>query len=389
MYTIRTYNAISEIIYNTLKAEEYTVSNSADHYDAILVRSAELSGEVFPEELVAIARAGAGTNNVPVAQCSEKGIAVFNSPGANANAVKELVLCAMLLSCRKIIGGIEWVKNAKEQGMTGIEKAAEKAKKEFVGPELAGKKLGVVGLGAIGGLVANAAALGFNMDVLGYDPYMNVESALHLTRAVRLTSDLNEIFSTCDYITLHLPLLDSTKGMVGEEAFAKMKPGTVLLNYSRGGLVDTAALKAALENGTLRAYMTDFAVDEVVGLPGVTVTPHLGASTPESEENCADMAAKELDDYLKNGNIRHSVNLPEAYLPRQGVCRLAIVNRNAPNMVGQITSLLASDGINIEHMLNKSRGAYAYTLLDVSEELKPSTVAAIREIDGILKVRIL
>ena len=343
----------------------------------------------FPEQLVAIARAGAGTNNVPVAKCSEAGICVFNTPGANANAVKELVLCAMLLSCRKVVSGIEWVKEAKASGETGIEKLAEKAKKNFVGPELYGKKLGVIGLGAIGGLVANAAALGFGMKVLGYDPYMNVEAALHLTRAVQLTNDINEIFSTCDYITLHLPLLDSTKGMIGEAAFNKMKKGVTLINYSRGGLVDTEALKKALISGIVRAYMSDFAVDELVDLPGVTITPHLGASTPESEENCADMAAQELDDYLKNGNIRHSVNLPDAFLPRQGVQRLAIINRNAPNMVGQITSLLAADGINIEHMLNKGRGSYAYTLLDLSQEVKPSTADAIRAIDGVLRLRIL
>ena len=389
MFNIRTYNAISDIIFNTLKADEYRVSDSLDEYDGILVRSAELSDVAFPEQLVAIARAGAGTNNVPVAKCSEAGICVFNTPGANANAVKELVLCAMLRSCRKVVSGIEWVKEAKASGETGIEKLAEKAKKNFVGPELYGKKLGVIGLGAIGGLVANAAALGFGMKVLGYDPYMNVEAALHLTRAVQLTNDINEIFSTCDYITLHLHLLDSTKGMIGEAAFNKMKKGVTLINYSRGGLVDTEALKKALISGIVRAYMSDFAVDELVDLPGVTITPHLGASTPESEENCADMAAQELDDYLKNGNIRHSVNLPDAFLPRQGVQRLAIINRNAPNMVGQITSLLAADGINIEHMLNKGRGSYAYTLLDLSQEVKPSTADAIRAIDGVLRLRIL
>ncbi len=389
MFKIRTYNAISDIIYNTLKNDEYQVSDSLENYDGILVRSAELADVEFPPELMAIARAGAGTNNVPVAKCTEQGICVFNTPGANANAVKELVLCAMLLSCRKVVGGIEWVKEAKASGQTGIEKLAEKAKKNFVGPELFGKKLGVIGLGAIGGMVANAAARGFDMEVLGYDPYMNVESALHLTRVVKLTTNLNEIFSTCDYITLHLPLLDTTKGMIGEAAFSKMKKGTVLINYSRGGLVDTEALKKAMISGIIRAYMTDFAVDELVDFPGVTITPHLGASTPESEENCADMAAKELDDYLKNGNIRHSVNLPDASLPRAGVQRLAIINRNTPNMVGQITSLLASDGINIEHMLNKGRGSYAYTLLDLSDEVKTSTVEAIREIDGVLRVRVL
>ena len=386
---IRTFNAISDIIYNTFDAAHYEVSDSITDYDAALVRSQDLHSEAFPASLLAIARAGAGTNNIPTDVCSEKGIAVFNTPGANANAVKELVLCAMLLSCRKIVDGIEWVKEAKAEGKTDLGKLAEKAKKAFVGPELAGKKLAVVGLGAIGSLVANAAALGFDMAVTGYDPYMSVQSALHLTRRIQLTQDLTQLFAESDFITLHLPLLDSTKGMVNAEMFSKMKPGAVLINYSRGELVDTAALKDALSSGHLRAYMTDFASDDLAGFPGVTITPHLGASTPESEENCADMAARELDDYLKNGNVTHSVNLPDVSLPRQGAERLAIINRNITNMVGQITAVLAAESINIEHMVNKGRGAYAYTLIDISAPLPGAALQKLRSIDGVLRVRTL
>lgn len=389
MYTIRRFNNISDIIFDTLKNGEYAVSNDAENYDAILVRSADLHEQPFPDQLSAIARAGAGTNNIPIDRCSEKGIVVFNTPGANANAVKELVLCAMLLSCRKIVPGIEWVNQEKKEGQAGIEQAAEKAKKQFAGPELAGKKLGVVGLGAVGGRVANAAALGFDMDVTGYDPFMNVEAALHLTRSVKLTTNLGQLLAESDYVSLHLPLNDETRGMFNTDRFNGMKTGAVLLNFARGGLVDTAAVKEALRTGKLRAYMSDFAVDELVGVPGVTITPHLGASTPESEEKCADMAARELDDYLKNGNIRHSVNLPEVVLPRQGKERLCIINRNITNMVGQITAVLASENINIEHMLNKSRGSYAYTMLDVSTPITPQAASRIRCIEGVLRLRIL
>lgn len=389
MYTIRTFNRISDIIYRTLKKDAYQVSDSAENYDAILVRSADLLHMDFPDRLTAIARAGAGTNNIPTADLTEKGVVVFNTPGANATAVKELVLCALLLSCRKIVSGIEWVNQQKEDGVSGIEKAAEKAKNQFAGPELAGKKLGVIGLGAVGGKVANAAALGLDMDVTGYDPYMNVDAALHLTRSVKLTTDLSELLAQSDYLTLHLPLTDSTRGLLNAGTIGKMKDGAVLLNFARGGLVEPKAVRQALESGKLRAYLSDFAADELVGVPGVTITPHLGASTPESEEKCADMAAGELDEYLSNGNIRHSVNLPDAVLPRQGEARVCVVNRNITNMVGQITSILASQGLNIEHMLNKSRGGYAYTLADVSGPVDSEAERKIAAIDGVLKVRVL
>ena len=390
MFNIRTYNAISDIIFNTLKADEYRVSDSLDEYDGILVRSAELSDVAFPEQLVAIARAGAGTNNVPVAKCSEAGICVFNTPGANANAVKELVLCAMLLSCRKVVSGIEWVKEAKASGETGIEKLAEKAKKNFVGPELYGKKLGVIGLGAIGGLVANAAALGFGMKVLGYDPYMNVEAALHLTRAVQLTNDINEIFSTCDYITLHLPLLDSTKGMIGEAAFNKMKKGVILINMARDLLVDEGAVVAAIEAGKVRRYVSDFPNPTVAGKKGCITTPHLGASTEESEINCAKMAVDELRDYLENGNIRNSVNYPNCDM---GVCtagsRICIFHKNQPSMITQFTQILGASDVNIAGMANKSKKEVAYTLIDFDSPADKELIKKLAEVKDVYRVRVI
>lgn len=389
MYQIRTFNNISNIIRNTLTENAYQISDAGEAYDAILVRSADLHETKFPDSLLAIARAGAGTNNVPVDECTEKGIAVFNTPGANANAVKELVICAMLLSCRKVVPGIQWVLDARAKGETGIEKLAEKAKKNYVGPELSGKKFGVIGLGAIGVMVANAASNGLDMDVIGYDPFLGVDAALRLTRSVRVTHDINEIFEQCDYITLHVPLNDETRNTINDDVLAKMKDGAVLINYARGGLVDNQAAIRALKSGKLRAYMTDFAADELIGVENVTVTPHLGASTPESEENCADMAAKEISDYLTNGNIIHSVNLPDCQLPRSGSCRIAIVNRNVKNMVGQMTTVLGGENYNIEHMLNKSRGAYAYTLIDLSEPVSDECAAKLRAIDGVLRLRIL
>lgn len=389
MFTVRTFNEISDIIGGTLTPDRFAVSSSAEDYDAALVRSADLHGAAFPKGLLAIARAGAGVNNIPIDECSEKGIAVFNTPGANANAVKELVICAMLLSCRKVVPGIDWVLNARSSGQTGIEKLAEKAKKDFVGPELAGKKLGVIGLGAVGVLVANAASNGLDMDVLGYDPFLGVDAALRLTRSVHVTKDLGELLSTCDYITLHVPLNDETKNTVSAESIVRMKDGAVIINYARGGLVDNAAVIAAVKSGKLRAYMTDFAEDELIGVENITITPHLGASTPESEENCADMAAKEINDYLTDGNIAHSVNLPDCQLPRSGACRIAVINRNVKNMVGQMTTVLAEENHNIEHMLNKSRGAYAYTIIDVSEALTPACIEKLRAIDGVLRLRVL
>ena len=389
MYTVKTMNNISGVIEETLKAPFYRVGPEETEYQALMIRSADLHGADFPKELLAIARAGAGVNNVPVEECTEKGIVVFNTPGANANAVKEMVLCGMLLSCRKTVEGIEWVKQTHEKGETGIGKLAEKAKKQFVGPELAGKKLGVVGLGAIGVLVANAAVNGLSMHVVGYDPYLSVEGALRLSRSVELTHDLDALFRECDYVTLHLPLNDQTRGMVNEKVIASMKDGAVILNFARGGLVEDEAVLKAVKSGKLRCYVTDFADDEIAGQEGVIVTPHLGASTPESEENCAVMAAHEIDDYLKNGNITHSVNLPDCTLPRMEGCRVTVINRNVANMVGQMTAVLAAEGLNIENMLNKSRGAYAYTIFDLSAAPGEEAVEKLQAIEGVLRIRVL
>ena len=389
MYTVKTMNNISDIIKQTLKASQYEVGPEQETYDALMVRSADLHETAFPQTLLAIARAGAGVNNIPVDACTEQGIVVFNTPGANANAVKELVLCGMLLSCRKVIEGTEWVRDAHARGETGIGKLAEKAKKQFVGPELLGKKLGVVGLGAIGVLVSNAASDGLGMEVMGYDPFLSVEGALRLSRSVKLTADLDALFKECDYVTLHLPLNDQTRGMVNEKVLHTMKDGAVLLNFARGGLVDDEAVLAAVKTGKLRHYVTDFADDTIAGQDGVIVMPHLGASTPESEENCAVMAAAEIHDYLQNGNITHSVNLPDCVMPRADGCRVTVINRNVANMVGQMTAVLAAEGLNIENMINKSRGAYAYTMFDLSAAPGEEALMKLRQIEGVLRIRVL
>ncbi len=389
MFTIKKLNNISDAIHDHLPTDTFRVTDAAEDFDAVLVRSADMHEMTLPENLLAIARAGAGVNNIPIPQCTEQGIVVFNTPGANANAVKELVICGMLLAGRKVVPGIEWLEQEANKGTTGLDKLVEKAKNQFVGPEIAGKKLGVIGLGAIGVLVANAASHGLGMEVIGYDPFMSVEAAWHLTRAVRHAVSLDEIFSQCDYITLHLPLNDKTRNTVGAAEFAKMKDGAVLLNFARGGLVDEDAMLAALESGRLYRYVTDFPNEKIVNHDGVIATPHLGASTPESEENCAVMAAQELANYLLDGNIKNSVNLPECELPRISKSRVAIINKNITNMVGQITAALAADGHNIEHMLNKSRGDYAYTLIDLERAPSQECLTRIRAIDGVVRVRVL
>ncbi|MBQ8610954.1 MAG: phosphoglycerate dehydrogenase [Oscillospiraceae bacterium] len=389
MFTVKTFNAISNIIRQHLDDETYTIDADAFTYDAALVRSADLHETAFPQRLLAIARAGAGYNNIPLERCAEQGIVVFNTPGANANAVKELVLCGLLLAGRQVVPAIQWLESAYANGITGLGALAEKQKKYFVGPELAGKKLGVVGLGAIGVQVANAAANGLNMDVLGYDPYMSVEAAWHLTRSVRHADTLDQIFAECDYITLHLPLKDNTRGMVNAERLAAIKPGAVLLNFARGGLVDTDALLDALACGKLARYVTDFPDDALVGKKNIITLPHLGASTPESEENCAAMAAKQLADYLEHGDIVNSVNFPACSMPRTGAWRLCILNRNITGMVGKITAVLAAEGHNIDNMLNKSRGDWACTLIDTGTEPSPACIAALEDIDGVVRVRTL
>lgn len=390
MFKVKTLNKISGAINEKLVADKFTITDEGEDFDAAILRSADMHEMELPENLLAIARAGAGYNNIPVDKCSEKGIVVFNTPGANANAVKELVVCGMLLSGRKIIDAVEWLKAESAAGITGLAKVVEKAKNNFVGPELSGKTLGVVGLGAIGVMVANTASLGLDMQVLGYDPFMSVDAAWHLTRSIKQAKSLDEIYANCDFITLHLPLNDNTKGMVGEKELAAMKPGAVLLNFARGGLVDDNAVLAALDNGKLGYYVTDFPNDVVSGRNGVIAIPHLGASTPESEENCATMAARQLRDYLLDGNIRNSVNLPDCVLPRGSACvRVAIINRNVKNMIGQMTAILAEDGYNINHLINKSRGDWAYTMFDLDKALSEASINKLLAIEGVQRVRVL
>ena len=385
-YQIQTLNAISPAIYTQL-GEHYHVSDSAGQPDAILVRSASMHDMPLAPSVLSIARAGAGTNNIPIDACTQAGVCVFNTPGANANAVCEMVLAAMLLSCRDIVGGVEWARGLKGQG-DGIEKAVEKGKKAFVGPELRGKTLGVIGLGAIGVLVANAAvALGMN--VVGYDPMISVEHAWKLAQRVRHENSLDELFAACDFITVHVPMTDKTRGMIGRRALSLCKKGVRIINYARGGLVDEAALLEALADGRVAAYVTDFPSDALLGAKGVICTPHLGASTPESEENCAVMAARQLQDYLVNGNIRNSVNLPNLEQEWSGISRLCLIHKNVPAMLTNIMSTLSNDGINVENMTNKSKKDYAYTIVDVNTRITDQVANELRAIPGVIRVRVL
>ena len=370
-----------------LFGEDYKKTETLYEADAVLVRSAKMHDMELPEGVKAIARAGAGVNNIPVMDCAEKGIVVFNTPGANANGVKELVLAGMLLASRDIVGGIEWV--AKEKDQEDIGKLAEKQKKQFAGCEIMGKKLGIIGLGAIGAMVANAAsALG--MEVYGYDPYISIDASWNLSRTIKHIKSLDEIYSQCDYITIHVPLLDSTKEMINKEAFSKMKDGVVLLNFARDLLVDENALIEALESGKVKKYVTDFANHTVAGRDGILVTPHLGASTEESEENCAVMAVKELRDFLENGNIKNSVNFPNCDM---GTCvavgRIAITHKNVPNMISQFTKILGAEGLNIADMTNKSKGEYAYTLIDLESTASKEALDELKSIEGVSRVRVI
>ena len=367
--------------------EDYKKTEELEGTDAILVRSAKMHDMELPESVKVIARAGAGVNNIPVKDCAEKGIVVFNTPGANANGVKELVLAGMLLASRDIVGGIEWV--AKEKDQEDIDKLAEKQKKQFAGCEIMGKKLGIIGLGAIGAMVANAAsALG--MEVYGYDPYISIDAAWNLSRTIKHIKSLDEIYSQCDYITIHVPLLDSTKEMINKEALDKMKDGVVLLNFARDLLVDEDALIEALDSGKVKKYVTDFANHTVAGHKGILVTPHLGASTQESEDNCAVMAVKEIKDYLENGNIRNSVNFPNCNM---GACtqagRIAILHKNKKGIIGKFSNILGDGDINITDMMNKSRGDYAYSLLDLESNVTEEIVGQLAALDGVLKVRVI
>lgn len=386
MYQIQTLNKISKHGLSQLNAAQYAVSDECASPDGILVRSCDMHGMTLPDSLLAIARAGAGVNNIPVADCAAKGVVVFNTPGANANAVKELVLAGLFLASRKITDGVAWAATLKGQG-DAVAKLVEKGKGQFAGPEITGKKLGVIGLGAIGVLVANAA-VHLGMEVYGFDPYMTVRNAWSLSRSVHPAADLDEIFRECDYITVHVPLVDSTRGMINAETLARMKDGVRLLNFARGELADTDALLAAVRAGKVACYITDFPNDQLLGVENVICVPHLGASTPESEENCAEMAARELAAYLEDGTIRNSVNYPDAELARtSGATRICILHRNVPMMLNRITAELSE--LNIEHMLNKSRGDVAYTILDVDGAVEPAQLAGLTADPDFYRVRVL
>ena len=386
MFNIQTLNKISAAGLSRL-GDSYTVGNDVQNPDAILVRSAAMHDMEMPESLLAIARAGAGVNNIPLDKCAEKGIVVFNTPGANANAVKELVLTAMLISSRDVVGGIEWAKTLKGDG-DAVGKMVEKGKSQFVGPELKGKTLGVMGLGAIGILVANAAvALGMN--VIGYDPYLSVDNALRISHKVRHVVSLDDIFAESDYITVHVPLTPDTKGVINAENIAKMKDGVRIMNYSRADLVVAADVLAAIDSGKIAAYTTDFATDDILDKKGVIVTPHLGASTPESEDNCAQMAADEIKDYLENGNIKNSVTLPAVSMPRAGKERVCVIHKNVPAILTTVTAALSETGNNIESMDSKSRKDYAYTILDVASNVDAAAAEKIAAIDGVIRVRVI
>lgn len=386
MFQYKCLNPISQTGLG-LFGEEYKQTEDMNNADAVLVRSAKMHDMELPENVKVIARAGAGVNNIPVDACAEKGIVVFNTPGANANGVKELLISGMLLAARDIVGGIDWVKaNADDEN---ISKSMEKAKKNFAGSEIRGKKLGVIGLGAIGVLVANAANR-LGMDVYGVDPFLSVKNALTLSRDITVCKSYDELYKTCDYITVHVPYMPETKGLLNKEAFDQMKDGVVVLNFARDLLVNDDDMKAALESGKVAKYVTDFPNPAVVKMPNVIATPHLGASTEESEDNCAIMAVEEIRDFMENGNIRNSVNYPAC---DAGVCetkgRITVAHKNIPNMLTQFTTVFSSEGINIAHMTNKSRGDYSYCIFDIDSDSTEAFAQKLSAIDGVLKVRII
>lgn len=385
MRRIKTLNEISPVWKNVLPGDQYEVGAQVERPDAIIVRSADMHEYAVNPELLAVGRAGAGVNNLPLDEFGKKGVVAFNSPGANANAVKELVLCGLLLGSRDVVDGIEWAKTLKGQGAL-MGKLVEKGKSRFAGPELRGKTLGVIGLGGIGVLVANAAAA-LDMHVIGYDPFLSVENAWRLSRHVEHAGSQDEVLERSDYVTLHVPLMDATRGSFGADVFTKMKPGAVLLNFARGELVDIQALLQALSAGKIRRYVTDFPSDEVLGVPGVVAIPHLGASTPESEDNCVDMVSRQIDRYLTDGSILHSVNYPDCALPAAFCHRLCVLHANVPNMVGQISAMIAEKRINIDSMVNKSRGPFAYTVLDLDEAATDDVLAKIAALPDVYRVR--
>ncbi|MCC8192054.1 MAG: 3-phosphoglycerate dehydrogenase family protein [Ruminococcus sp.] len=384
MYKIKKLNKIAACGTDLFDKAKYEVSDDVQSPDAIIVRSASMHDMEFDDNLLAIARAGAGVNNIPVADCAEKGICVFNTPGANANAVKELAVLGLLISSRKVSEAIEWAKGLKGNGAE-VGKMVEKGKSQFVGPEIMGKTLGLVGLGAIGGKLANVA-VSLGMNVIGYDPFLSVSAALHLKPQVTVVKDVDEVYSKADYLSLHLPYNSETKGSINADVFAKMKDGARLLNFARGELVDTSAVIEALGSGKLAKYVTDFPNDEVIGVEGVVAIPHLGASTPESEDNCAVMASRELIDYIENGNIVNSVNFPNVELNKTGDVMVCIMHKNVPEFITKITAIISKDGANIENFVHKSKGEYAYSMIDITGSVD---VEALKANADVIRVRTL
>jgi len=386
MYQVHYLNSISPKG-TALWTEDYQKTDALANADAVLVRSAAMHEMELPDKLLAVARAGAGVNNIPLQKCAEAGIVVFNTPGANANSVMELALCGLLLSCRDIVGGINWVKSIRDTA--DIAKQVEKGKSKFAGHEIAGKRLGVIGLGAIGGPLANAARR-LGMEVYGCDPYISIDAAWHLDRHIIPVKSRDEIYEKCDIITLHVPLLDSTRRMINAEAIEKMKDGAIVLNFARDALVDDDAMEAALKSGKISRYVTDFPNDRTANMEGVIAIPHLGASTEESEDNCAKMAVRQVMDYLENGNIVNSVNYPNCDM---GICtkagRITILHRNIPNSLGQFTTAVAAENINISDLINRSRGEYAYTMLDLDHPTSPAVIEKLQKIEGVLRIRVI
>ena len=385
MYDILTLNKIAKCGTDAFDKAKYTVADAVENPDAIMVRSAAMHDMQFGNKLLAIARAGAGVNNIPVDRCAEEGIVVFNTPGANANAVKELVIAGLLLSSRKVTDAIDWVSTLKVQEDIG--KKVEKGKSNFAGPEISGKTLGVIGLGAIGVLVANAA-MSLGMKVIGYDPFLSVKAALSLKPGVKTVTDVNDLYAASDYITIHVPYNADTKGTICEKSIAVMKDGVRILNFARGELADTAAVLAAVESGKIACYITDFPSDELIGVKNVICVPHLGASTPESEDNCAVMAASELIDYIENGNIRNSVNFPNAEMNAAGT-KICVLHKNVPAVISEITTILGKASINIDNMINASKKDYAYTLIDAAGNISEDIAAKLSAAENVIKVRVI
>ena len=385
MYNIKTLNKISNVGLSKFDKSKYVYGDDIENPDAIMVRSASMHDMEMPKSLLAIARAGAGTNNIPVADCADKGIVVFNTPGANANAVKELVILGLLLSSRKVTKAIDWCKTIKDEG-DNVGKTVEKGKSAFAGPELKGKTLGVIGLGAIGRLVAEVA-VDLGMDVIGYDPYLPEDAVLK--KGITVNNNLDEIFPVADYITVHVPLTPDTKHMINRESIEKMKDTVRIMNFARGDLADSDAVIEALDEGKMACYVTDFPDAKLIGVDGVIAIPHLGASTPESEENCAAMGAQELIDYLKDGNIKNSVNMPAVFMVRGGVARVTVIHKNQPNMIATITDTISKDGVNIASFEDKSRGEIAYSIIDCDSEVSDAVAKDIENLDGVIRVRVI